>query len=176
MTYRQPAQLFWNTGKRGPTLFTLVTPDKAGPDLFTPIVGRGSAYADIDADGDLDVVLTENGGPARLFRNDGGSKNHWLSLQLVGKTSNREGIGATVELESGGVHQWRQNFSAKGYLSAVEPLVNFGLGKSETADRIKIRWPSGTTTELTGLAADARYRIEEGSEQATRVTSGSTTN
>ena len=69
----------------GRELFVLVGPDTAGPDLFRPIVGRGSAYADIDGDGDLDVLLTANGGPARLFRNDGGDRNHWLRLDLQGR-------------------------------------------------------------------------------------------
>ena len=73
-TYEQSAQLFWNTGKPGRSLFALVGPENAGPDLFRPVVGRGSTYADIDGDGDLDVVLTVNGGPARLFRNEGGDE------------------------------------------------------------------------------------------------------
>ena len=83
-TYAQPAQLFWNTGKPGHAASSLVGPENAGPDLFRPIVGRGSAYADIDGDGDLDVVLTANGGPARLFRNDGGDQNRWIRLLLTG--------------------------------------------------------------------------------------------
>ena len=100
MTYEQSAQLFWNTGQPGRTLFALVGPEAAGPDLFRPIVGRGSAYADIDGDGDLDVVLTANGGPARLFRNDGGNKNHWLRLALTGNPSNRDAIGRKVTVEA----------------------------------------------------------------------------
>src|SRR5581483_4258133 len=102
-TYEQSAQLFWNTGHMGPneTLYTLVGPDSAGPDLFRPIVGRGSAYADIDGDGDLDVVFTVNGGRARLFRNDGGNRNHWVRLALSGSPSNRSAIGAKVTVKVG---------------------------------------------------------------------------
>ncbi len=103
MTYEQSAQLFWNTGQKGRALYALVGPAVAGTDLFTPIVGRGSAYADIDGDGDLDVVMTANGGPARLFRNDGGDKNGWIRLALTGRVSNRSAIGAAVTVTSGSV-------------------------------------------------------------------------
>jgi hypothetical protein len=160
--YAQSAQLFYNTGRPGRNLFTLVDSSKAGTDLFQPIVGRGSAYADIDGDGDLDVVLTANGGPARLFRNDGGNRNHWIRLALVGSESNRSAIGAKVRLESGGKAQMRQLFPAKGYLSSVEFPLTFGLGKKDMATRVEIRWPSGVVTELKDLKAGRVYRVEEG--------------
>jgi enediyne biosynthesis protein E4 len=160
-TYRQPAQLFWNTGRPRPSLFAEVGPAKAGPDLFRPIVGRGSAYADIDGDGDLDVVLTDNGGPARLFRNDGGNKNHWLRLRLKGTASNRDALGARVTLRAGDVEQRRQLFPAKGYLSSVELPLTFGLGRAAKADRIAITWPSGKTTELSDVKADQVKVVEE---------------
>ena len=161
VTYAQAAQLFWNTGQAGKALFTPVGPDSAGPDLFDPIVGRGSAYADIDGDGDLDVVLTANGGPAHLFRNDGGNKNHWLRLILKGTTSNRDAIGANVTVECGPLVQRKQLFTAKGYLSSVEAPLTFGLGRAEEVDAITIRWPSGKTTKLEHLKADKVYPIDE---------------
>ncbi|WP_435022207.1 CRTAC1 family protein [Tundrisphaera sp. TA3] len=161
-TYAQAAQLFWNTGKAGRSRFVLADATKAGPDLFKPIVGRGSAYADIDGDGDLDVAMTENGGPAHLFRNDGGSKNHWLRLALVGTgKSNRDATGAKVEVRSGETVARRQLFAAKGYLSSVEPVLTFGLGELERADSVRITWPSGRVSELKDLGADRVHRIEE---------------
>ncbi len=160
-SYAQSAQLFWNTGKTSGSLFAQVSPEKAGPDLFTPIVGRGSAYADIDGDGDLDVVLTSNGGPARLFRNDGGNSNHWLRLELTGSPSNRSAVGARVQVEASGLIQRRQCFAAKSYLSSVELPLTFGLGPASKADRIVITWPSGRTTDLKDLAADKVYHVEE---------------
>ena len=118
-------------------MFVLVGPGSAGPDLFRPIVGRGSAYADIDGDGDLDVVLTANGGPARLFRNDGGNRNHWLRLDLRGTTSNRDAIGAKVDGQGRAAStSSRQLFPAKGYLSSVELPLTFGLGPAEQADEV----------------------------------------
>jgi enediyne biosynthesis protein E4 len=160
-TYPQSAQLFWNTGQTGRALYTLVGADTAGPDLFVPVVGRGSAYADIDGDGDLDVAIAVNGGPVRLFRNDGGNRNHWLRLDLRGTKSNRSGIGARVTVEAGGKTQRRQFFPAKGYLSSVEFPLTFGLGSSETAN-VTIVWPSDQVTELKSLAAGKTYKVEEG--------------
>lgn len=167
MTYRQPAQLFWNSGQRGPTLFSQVGPDKAGPDLFHPIVGRGSAYADIDGDGDLDVCFTDNGGPARLFRNEGGNRNAWIRLVLQGGPSNRDAIGARVLLQANGTTQRRQLFLAKGYLSSVEHPLTFGLGSSEKVDRVEVVWPSGKTSSFNDLATRQTYLLREDQETPT---------
>ncbi|MDR3636467.1 MAG: CRTAC1 family protein [Isosphaeraceae bacterium] len=163
-TYEQSAQLFWNTGRPGRALFAMVGSESAGPDLFRPIVGRGSAYADIDGDGDLDVVLTVNGGPARLFRNDGGNANHWVRLVLAGTKSNRSAIGAKVAVEAGGRTYRRQLFPAKSYLSSVELPLTFGLGKETKADRLTILWPSGEKTEQKDIKVDTQYRIVEGAK------------
>jgi hypothetical protein len=162
-TYEQPAQLFWNTGQTGSNkmLYTLVGPDVAGPDLFRPIVGRGSAYADLDGDGDLDVILTVNGGRARVLRNDGGNKNHWIRLALAGTRSNRSAIGAKVTLYANNTTCRRQLFPAKSYLSSVELPLTFGLGKTDKVDRVVITWPSGKETELKDLAADKTYSVRE---------------
>jgi enediyne biosynthesis protein E4 len=160
-TYRQPAQLYWNSGQRGRALYVSVGADVAGPDLFRPIVGRGSAYADIDGDGDLDVVMTDNGGAARLFRNDGGSKNHWIRLRLLGRTSNTEALGARVTLNAGDLVENRQLFPAKGYLSSVELPLTFGLGSRDLADSITITWPSGKHTEYKDVKADTFYLVGE---------------
>ena len=163
-SYKQPVQLFWNTGKK--RAFEQVTAEFAGPDLFKPMVGRGCAYADIDGDGYLDVVLTENGGPARLLKNMGGTGNHWVRLTLEGdgKRTNTSAIGAVVTLTAGGKTQKRTVTSARGYLSQSELPLTFGLGKATKVERVEIRWPgskAGDVQVLENLTVDRPYPIKQ---------------
>ncbi|HEV8540894.1 MAG TPA: CRTAC1 family protein, partial [Verrucomicrobiae bacterium] len=119
-TYKQAAQLFWNCGPTKSGCFVPVSAAKAGNDLFSPIVGRGSAFADIDGDGDLDVVLTQPGGKPILLRNDQGLGNHWLRVKLIGQKANRDAIGATVHVRVQGKDLWRQVMPTRSYLSQSE--------------------------------------------------------
>jgi hypothetical protein len=154
-TYRQPAQLFWNrSSTKGPS-FVPVPPEKAGDDLFKPIVGRGSAYADIDGDGDLDVVLTQIAGPPLLLRNEQRLGHHWLKLKLVGAKSNRDAIGAWVKVRTAGRTLSQQVMPAKGYLSQSELPLTFGLGKATRVDSVEIIWPGGVVQKVSQVKVDA---------------------
>jgi hypothetical protein len=126
-----------------------------------PMVARGSAYGDFDRDGDLDVLFTTNHGPAYLYRNDGGNRNHWLQLKLAGTKSNRNGIGAVVRVTSAGGTQWQTVHSGSSYCSASDLALTFGLGKDAAASAIEIEWPSGTKQKLSTTAANQRVEIWE---------------
>jgi len=147
--YRQAAQLFWNCGPTKSGCFAPVDPAKAGQDLFTPIVGRGSAYADIDGDGDLDVVLTQAGGPPVLLRNDQALGHHWLRLKLTGTKSNRDAIGAWIRVRVQGKDLWRQVTPTRSYLSQSELPVTIGLGQQNQIDQLEVKWPDGTVQQVT---------------------------
>jgi hypothetical protein len=168
-TYQQAAQLFWNTGDPV-RVYEPVTAATAGADLFRPIVGRGSAYLDFDGDGDPDVVLTANGGPVVLLRNDQAAAHHWLRLTLEGdgRTSNRDGIGAEVTVEAGGKTYRRSVVGARGYLSQSEFVVTVGLGKTDTIDKVTVRWPGQDAKPQTwaGLKADRAYTLKQGEAEA----------
>ena len=141
-TYAQAAQLFWNCGDACRTRFVKV--DNPG-DINTPMVGRGAAYADIDADGDLDIVVVQNGRAAKLFRNDQQTGHNWLRVRLEGSPGNREAIGARVELTAGGITQRRMLIPTRSYLSQVELPLTFGLGSNTAVDSLVITWPTGET-------------------------------
>jgi len=154
-SYRQPAQLFWNRGAGRGISFIPVPPEKCGADIFQPIVGRGSAFADIDGDGDLDVVLTQIAGPPLLLRNDQALGHHWLRLKLVGMKSNRDAIGAWIKVRVGSQTLSRQVMPSRSYLSQSELPVTFGLGGASRVDEVTIAWPGGTVQKVSGLRVDA---------------------
>ena len=157
-SYRQPAQLFWNAGDAG---FLNVSTNRAGSNLFAPIVGRGSAFADVDRDGDLDVVLTQAGGPPLLLRNDQDLNHHFVRLRLVGTKSPRDAQGAWVKLTTGGQPQWAQVMPTKSYLSSSEPVLTFGLGTNSKIDSLEVHWPSGTRQTLDNVPVDQLTVLEE---------------
>jgi hypothetical protein len=163
--YAQPPQLFWNTGNPD-CYFEPVSAKEAGDDLFKPMVGRGSAFVDLNGDGRLDVVLAANGGEPRILRNDGSTENHWVKLDLRGdgKKSNRSAIGATVTIEAGGQTVHRQVTSGRGYLSQSELVLTVGVGKATKIDKVTIRWPGkGAGTETwTDVAADKLHVLKQG--------------
>ena len=157
-TYAQPPQLFWNCGKACRGHFVLV--GEAG-DLGEPLVGRGIAYADMDADGDLDLLITQNGRRPALLRNDQQTGNHWLRVRLVGRPPNTGAIGARLELTAEGVTHYRQVMPTRGYLSQVELPVTFGLGRAERVDRLRVLWPDGSEQELIPQTLDTTLVIEQ---------------
>jgi hypothetical protein len=157
VSYAEPPHLFRNLGGGK---FQEVT-EQMGTAFASPKVARGAAYADIDHDGALDVLVTTNGGRAWLFHNEGGT-NRSLRLKLVGTKSNRDGIGAVVRLTSGGARQWQMLRSGSSYLSQSELVLTFGLGGASKADTVEVEWPSGQVDRLSGLPADETVTIGEG--------------
>lgn len=159
--YAQPPQLYWNSGTRGASEFLAVPVEQSGPDFARPLVGRGAAYADIDGDGDLDVLLTATGGAPRLLRNDQALGHHWLRLKLVGTKCNHDAIGALVEVEAAGVLQKRLVSPTRSYLSQMELPVTFGLGDASEIERVTVHWPDGSTEDVTDLKVDQRITVTQ---------------
>ncbi|HEY2953553.1 MAG TPA: CRTAC1 family protein [Verrucomicrobiae bacterium] len=159
--YAQPAQLFWNCGAARGASFVPVPPEKCGAQLFQPIVGRGSAFADIDGDGDLDVVLTQVGGAPLLLRNDQSLGHHWLRLKLIGSKSNRDAIGAKITVRAGGQTMVRQVMPTRSYLSQSELPVTIGLGKAGRVDGLSITWPDGSSQKIDSAPVDTLLVIEQ---------------
>ncbi|HMB52797.1 MAG TPA: CRTAC1 family protein [Thermoanaerobaculia bacterium] len=162
--YRQPVQLFWNAGDAGRSTFVEVDRETVG-DLAEDVVGRGSAYADVDGDGDLDVALFQVGEPALIFENDQQLGHHWLRVKLEGDPaagSNRDAIGARLELTVGGETLVRQVNPTKSYLSQSELPVTFGLGEAEAVDGLKVVWPNGDVQEVAVPGVDRVMTVRQG--------------
>jgi hypothetical protein len=155
--YAQPPQLFLNQGNG---TFADVAAS-AGQGFAAPKIARGLAYGDFDRDGDIDVLITTNNGPARLYRNDQ-SGNHSIRFRLRGTTSNRDAIGAVVKIEHGGTSQQRVVKTGSSYLSQSELPLTFGLGRRDAIDRAVVTWPGGRVEEHKSLRAGRAYDCVEG--------------
>jgi hypothetical protein len=131
-------------------------------------VGRGLAIGDIDNDGRLDAVVTTNGGPAYVIRNETKTSNHWLTLLLIGHRSNRDGIGAVIKLTTANGSQWDTVTTGGSYLSSSDKRAHFGLGSANLADSIEIRWPSGIVQTIKKVPADQILKIDEPDGTAAR--------
>jgi hypothetical protein len=156
--YAQPPHLFLNDGHG---VFREAAAD-AGREFAQPRVGRGLACADFDRDGDVDLLITTNNGPAMLFRNDQTSGNRFVRFRLRGTASNRDAIGATVRIFHGGTSQSRLVTSGSSYLSQSEFPVTFGVGRRDRLDRVVVAWPNGRTEEFSNVATGASYDCVEG--------------
>lgn len=157
VTYRQAPILYRNAGDG-----RFVPLRERSGDLHTPLVGRGAAYLDLDGDGDLDVVVVECGGPARVFVNRIRAPARSVRLRLAGTgKSNRDAIGARVRATLGGRTLTQEVAGGQSYLSAPEKTLTFGLGGAARIDRLEIRWPDGTIRGLGPIAPGSALRIEE---------------
>jgi hypothetical protein len=149
--YKQPNSLFVNLGNG------TFQDASAEAGLNLPLAHRGSAFADFDNDGRVDVVVSALGEPAELWQNTSPDVNHWLILKLIGTRSNRDAIGAKVRLGNQSNHVT----TAVGYASSSPASVHFGTGKLEKIERIEIHWPSGTVQALRNIAANQVIEVSE---------------
>jgi hypothetical protein len=134
---------------------------EAGSDLMIPKSSRGAAFGDYDNDGNIDALVINMNDRPSLFRNEGGNRNHWITMLLKGTRSNRDAIGARVEIQAGGRTQVDEVRSGASYLSHNDMRIHFGLGSASRVDRIRIRWPNGNAEELPGVDADQFLTITE---------------
>jgi enediyne biosynthesis protein E4 len=156
-TEAQRKLLLRNTGGR----FTDVG-RQAGPGFSVDKVGRALAAADIDNDGDLDLLVVNNGGAADLLRNEGGSGNNAIVIRLIGTTSNRDAIGARVKVTAGGVTQMREVKAGSSYLSQNDLRLHVGVGKATQIDRVEVRWPNGQSETISGVMVNQIVTMTEG--------------
>jgi enediyne biosynthesis protein E4 len=156
--YAEPKLMFHNNG-RG--IFENVS-DRLGSDFQLPRVSRGAAIGDFDNDGDLDILVNNNGQAPQLLRNDGGNANHWLEILLIGTQSNRDGVGARVKVSAGDLILYDQRKGGMSYQSAQDPRLHFGLGPHSTVDVVEIVWPAGSATKLANLKSNRIIAIKEG--------------
>jgi hypothetical protein len=159
VTHAQAPHVFRNAGDRR---FEAVTA-RLGPALQQPIVARGAVHGDLDNDGDLDVLVSTNDGPARLFRNDGGNRSRFLRVRTIGTRSNRDGIGARVTVTlPGGSKLWQYVRTGSSYCSQSDTALTFGLGAVQRAESIEVAWPSGQMDRTGPVVANRVAFVQEG--------------
>jgi hypothetical protein len=159
VAYAEPPHLFRNLGGRR---FDAVTATSGRP-LQEAVVARGAAYGDYDGDGDPDLLIMTNNGPARLLRNDGGERSQRLRMKLVGVTSNRDAIGAYARVTTtSGASPWLMVKTGSSYLSQSELPLTFGLDRAARVSKIEVKWPDGRAETLPGSLANMSLTIEEG--------------
>ena len=157
--YRQPKEVFMNLGNGS----FCDASQQAGAALKEPRVSRGVAVADLDNDGNVDVIVEDLDGPPMVLHNQGIPGRHWVSFELAGTKSNRLAIGARLKIVAGGITQTEEVRSGGGYLSQHDLRVHFGLGSATKIDSLEIRWPSGKVETLNNISADKFYAVLEGS-------------
>lgn len=160
--YEQPPHIFWNCGAGETTEFVPIPRENCGDDFLAPMVGRGAACADIDGDGDLDLLFAATGRSPRLLRNDQQTGHHWLRVELIGTKSNRSAIGARVAVRLADRSLYGQVMPTRSYLSQTELPVTFGLGTADRVEDVTVVWPSGVKQVVTGPRLDATLRLTEG--------------
>ncbi len=156
--YREPKLMFRN---RGHGIFENVS-HQLGPDFSVPCVSRGAAVGDYDNDGNLDILVSNNGGRPQLLRNEGNPTNHWLQIFLIGVRSNRDGVGAKVKVAADGVIRYDERKGGMSYQSAQDPRLHFGLGPQSHVDWIEVRWPSGAVDRAENISSNQVVTIREG--------------
>ncbi|HEV7745117.1 MAG TPA: CRTAC1 family protein [Pyrinomonadaceae bacterium] len=155
--YREPLLLFRNTGRAFENVST-----QSGPVFKEQFSGRGMATGDFDNDGDLDVLIANNGEAPALLRNDGGNRNNWIGLELVGKQSNPAGTGAVIRWQAGTLKRSRLKTAGGSYLASHDPREILGLGRSARVDYVEVRWPSGKVDTIKNPPINHYLKVVEG--------------
>lgn len=161
-TYEQRNLLLRNQGQNQYGKVTFVDVSRSSNIGREERVSRASAVGDYDDDGDLDLLVTNLGGPAELWRNDGGNRLHWLSVTTVGTRGNRDGIGSQVRIWAGELFQMKEVGGSRGFQSQSDMRLHFGLGMHERVDSLEVLWPGGVRERFADLAADRFFTITEG--------------